>query len=81
MQITNHKDSSDVDLHEQLVRTVAGTLAIEGIELSENSKRNLERYANGEADAQQLLEMGSTAIPPDLDGGLRLTNGIKNDIL
>ena len=49
-------DSSASELHEQLARTVAGTLAIEGIELSENSKRNLERYANGEADAQQLLE-------------------------
>lgn len=49
-------DSSDVELHEQLVLMVAGTLAIEGIELSENSKHNLDRYANGEADAQQLLE-------------------------
>lgn len=49
-------DSSDVELHEQLVLMVAGTLAIEGIELSENSKRNLDRYANGEADAQRLLE-------------------------
>lgn len=49
-------DSSDAELHEQLVLMVAGTLAIEGIELSENSKRNLGRYANGEANAQQLLE-------------------------
>lgn len=49
-------DSSDAELHEQLVLMVAGTLAIEGIELSENSKHNLDRYANGEADAQQLLE-------------------------
>lgn len=56
MQITNHKDSSDAELHEQIVRMISGTLAIEGIELSENSKRNLGRYANGKADAQQLLE-------------------------
>ena len=27
------------------------------------------------------FEIGSTAIPPALDGELRLTNGIKNDIL
>lgn len=45
-----------MELHEQFAQMVAGTLAIENIELSENSKRNLERYANGEADAQQLLE-------------------------
>ena len=56
MQITNYKDSSDAELNEQLVRMVSGTLAIEDIELSENSKRNIDRYANGEADAQQLLE-------------------------
>ena len=56
MRRADDKDSSDVELHEQLVRMVAGTLAIEGIELSENSKCNLGRYANGEADAQQLLE-------------------------
>ena len=49
-------DSSASELHEQFVRMVAGTLAIDGIELSENSKRNLDRYANGEANAQQLLE-------------------------
>lgn len=56
MRRADDKDSSDVELHEQLAQMVAGTLAIEGIELSENSKRNLERYTNGEADAQQLLE-------------------------
>lgn len=56
MRRADDKDSSDVELHEQLAQMVAGTLAIEGIELSENSKRNLGRYANGEANAQQLLE-------------------------
>ncbi len=56
MRRADDKDSSDAELHEQLVRMVSGTLAIEGIELSENSKRNICRYANGEADAQQLLE-------------------------
>lgn len=56
MQTADHKDSSDAELHKKLVQMVAGTLAIEGIELSENSKRDLDRYASGEADAQQLLE-------------------------
>ncbi len=56
MRRADDKDSSDAELHEQIVRVVYGTLAIEGIELSENSKRNIGRYANGEADAQQLLE-------------------------
>lgn len=56
MRRADDKDSSDAELHEKLVRMVSGTLAIEGIELSENSKRNLGRYANGETDAQQLLE-------------------------
>lgn len=56
MRRADDKDSSASELHEQIVRMVSGTLAIEGIELSENSKRNLDRYANGEADAQQLLE-------------------------
>lgn len=56
MRRADDKDSSASELHEQIVRVVYGTLAIEGIELSENSKRNIGRYANGEADAQQLLE-------------------------
>lgn len=56
MRRADDKDRSDAELHEQIVRMVSGTLAIEGIELSENSKRNLDRYANGEANAQQLIE-------------------------
>lgn len=41
--------------HKNMVRCVAGTMAIEGITLSEASRYNLDRYASGQADYQGIL--------------------------
>ncbi len=41
--------------HQKMIRSVAGTMAIEGLTLSEASRRNLDRYANGQANYQQIL--------------------------
>lgn len=43
------------DLVEQRIKSVSGTLAIEGIELSEQSINNINRYVSGEATYEQLL--------------------------
>ena len=42
-------------LHKQRVQNVAGTMAIEGLTLSEASRRNLDRYASGQANFQQIM--------------------------
>jgi len=42
-------------IHKQRVQSVAGTMAIEGLTLSEASRRNLDRYASGQANYQQIL--------------------------
>jgi hypothetical protein len=42
-------------LHKQRVKCVAGTMAIEGLTLSDASKRNLDRYASGQANYQQIM--------------------------
>lgn len=42
-------------IHKQRVQSVAGTMAIEGLILSEASRRNLDRYANGQANYQQIM--------------------------
>lgn len=42
-------------LHKQRVQSVAGTMAIDGLALSEASRHNLYRYASGQADFQQLM--------------------------
>ncbi|MBE6873183.1 MAG: hypothetical protein E7493_04670 [Ruminococcus albus] len=42
-------------LHKQRVQSVAGTMAIDGLMLSEASRHNLYRYASGQADFQQLM--------------------------
>ena len=41
--------------HKKIIRNVAGTMAIEGITLSEASIVNLERYARGQADYHQII--------------------------
>ena len=41
--------------HQKMIRSIAGTMAIEGLTLSEASRRNLDRYANGQANYQQIL--------------------------
>ena len=42
-------------IHKQRVQSVAGTMAIEGLTLSEASRRNLDRYASGQANYQQII--------------------------
>ena len=44
------------DLVEQRIKSVAGTLAVEGIELSEKTIDNLNRYASGESSFEQILK-------------------------
>ena len=41
--------------HKKMIRNVAGTMAIEGLTLSEASRRNLDRYASGQANYQQIM--------------------------
>lgn len=41
--------------HQKMIRSVAGTMAIEGLTLSEASRRNLDRYASGQANYQQIM--------------------------
>ena len=42
-------------LHKQRVQSVAGTMEIEGLTLSEAGRRNLDRYASGQANFQQIM--------------------------
>ncbi len=41
--------------HNKMIQSVAGTMAIEGLTLSEASRRNLDRYASGQANYQQII--------------------------
>lgn len=41
--------------HQKMIRSVAGTMAIEGHTLSEASRQNLDRYAGGQATFQQIM--------------------------
>ena len=50
-----HNPRISAENHKKMIQNVAGTMAIEGINLSKASIRNLERYASGQADYQQLL--------------------------
>lgn len=38
-----------------MIRNVAGTMAIEGITLSDASRCNLDKYASGQVGHQQLI--------------------------
>ena len=40
---------------DSLIQCVAGTMAIEGIELSQESIHNIEKYASGQNSYEQLL--------------------------
>lgn len=40
---------------DSLLQCVAGTMAIEGIELSQDSIRNIEKYVTGQESYEQLL--------------------------
>ena len=41
--------------HKRMIQSVAGTMAIEGLTLSEASKCNLDRYASRQASFQQIM--------------------------
>ncbi|MCR5166389.1 MAG: antitoxin VbhA family protein [Oscillospiraceae bacterium] len=45
----------NIEQHQKMIRNVAGTMAIEGLTLSEASRRNLDRYASGQANYQQIM--------------------------
>ena len=49
------KTPVSAELHRRRMQSVAGTMAIEGITLSEASRHNLDRYASGQASYQQLM--------------------------
>lgn len=50
-----HMKPVSTEQHQNMVRSVAGTMAIEGITLSEASRHNLDRYASGQVNYQQLI--------------------------
>ena len=50
-----HRKNVTDKIHKQRVQSVAGTMAIEGLTLSEASRRNLDRYASGQANFQQIM--------------------------
>lgn len=50
-----HRKTVTDRIHKQRVQSVAGTMAIEGLTLSEASRRNLDRYASGQANFQQVM--------------------------
>ena len=50
-----HRKTVTDRIHKQRVQSVAGTMAIEGLTLSEASRRNLDRYASGQANFQQIM--------------------------
>ena len=53
---SNSKSKSITNIiHKQRVQNVVGTMAIEGLTLSEASRRNLDRYASGQANFQQIM--------------------------
>ena len=41
--------------HRKKIRSVTGTMAIEGLTLSDASRRDLERYASGQASFRQIM--------------------------
>lgn len=51
-----HRKTVTGKIHKQRVQSVAGTMAIEGLTLSESSRRNLDRYASGQANFEQIME-------------------------
>ncbi|MBR4626515.1 MAG: antitoxin VbhA family protein [Ruminococcus sp.] len=55
MEPHTHRKAVTDKMHRQRVQNVAGTMAIEGLMLSEASRRNLDRYASGQANYQQIL--------------------------
>lgn len=54
---------------DDMIRCVAGTLAIEGITLSNASRSNLDKYANRHATYQQLIDDIKEKISKENDDG------------
>ncbi|MCR5541176.1 MAG: antitoxin VbhA family protein [Ruminococcus sp.] len=53
---SNSKSKSITNIiHKQRVQNIAGTMAIEELTLSEASRRNLDRYASGQVNFQQIM--------------------------
>lgn len=50
------KATSSIADHENNIRNVRGTLAIEGMTLSQEAYADLERIASGEVSYQQVLQ-------------------------
>ena len=50
-----HRKPISTEQHKSMIRNVAGTMAIEGITLSNASRCNLDRYASGQVCHQQLI--------------------------
>ncbi|MBQ8979715.1 MAG: antitoxin VbhA family protein [Oscillospiraceae bacterium] len=50
-----HRKTVTDKIHKQRVQSVAGTMAIEGLTLSDASRRNLDRYASGQANFRQIM--------------------------
>lgn len=55
MKVPSGRKPASDKVHRQRVQSVAGTMAIEGITLSEASRRNLDRYARGQVNYQQIM--------------------------
>lgn len=53
LQVTKKPVSAEE--HQKMIQSVAGTMAIEGLTLSEASRRNIDRYASGQANFQQIM--------------------------
>ena len=49
------KKPISAEQHQKMLQSVAGTMAIEGLTLSEASKSNLDRYAGRQASFQQIM--------------------------
>lgn len=55
MKYQVHRKTVTDRIHKQRVQSVAGTMTIEGLTLSEASRHNLDRYASGQANFQQIM--------------------------
>ncbi len=49
------KKPISAEQHKKMIQSVSGTMAIEGLTLSEESRRNIDRYASGKVNYQQLI--------------------------
>lgn len=55
MKTQAQRQNVSAEQHKKMIRCIAGTMAIEGITLSEASRDNLDRYASGQANYQQIM--------------------------